>query len=205
MRTRSKCFLGNHYEKRSLTLLCLTVRAVLLSGTDTNTVTMCWSLFYMASHPEIQEKVHREITEAFGYNDPPGYSEKTGLPFTAATLLEVQRLATVPHVSIIHRATTKGQLAGYTIPEDSWILLSVWSVHRNPKYFPQPFEFRPERFLDKDGRVATDLPVISFSTGKSVLVSGKNMYVQAADPVCICTARHVIVGSHPSMTHRTDS
>jgi cytochrome P450 len=140
-----------------------------VAGSDTTQTSLRWALFYMATYPKIQDKVYEEISEKFGNDEIPSFADRTKLPYTEATLLEIQRQATLLPLSLIHRATESTKLAGYDIPEDTWIVNHIWAVHRNPKYFPDPEAFKPERFLDeKQQGLKKPLQLIPFSTGKRV-------------------------------------
>jgi len=144
------------------------VNDLFLAGSDTTATTLRWALFYMASNPEIQDKVNHEIVEKFGSDEFPSYADRVKLPFTEATLLEIQRLANLLPLSLVHRVTENTKLMGYNIPKDTWVVPFIWAVHHNPKYFPEPEKFIPGRFLDDKGNVKRDLPLIPFSVGKRI-------------------------------------
>ncbi len=58
-------------------------------------------------------------------------------------------------------------LAGYDIPEDTMVLINNWGLHRDPDYWPNPEEFRPERFLDSQGKLAPKpTSFLPFSAGR---------------------------------------
>jgi cytochrome P450 len=139
-----------------------------LAGSDTTTTTLRWALFFMATHLDIQDEVYREIVDKFGPDEIPSFGDRTKLAYTEATLLEIQRHATLLPLSLVHRATENAQLAGYSIPENTWVVSHIWAVHKNPKYFPDPDAFMPERFLDEKGNIKRNLQLIPFSTGKRI-------------------------------------
>lgn len=120
----------------------------------------------MASYPEVQDRVHNEIVEQFGHDELPSFADRTKLPFTEATLLEIQRNANLVPLSLIHRTMEPAKLLGYDIPQETWVINSIWALHHDPKYFPEPDKFLPDRFLDEKGHLKRNLPLIPFSTGK---------------------------------------
>ncbi|MEE6460478.1 hypothetical protein FKM82_000983 [Ascaphus truei] len=83
-----------------------------IAGTDTTTNTLLWSLLYMCLHPNIQEKVQAEIDTVIGRDRPPSLTNKSEMPFTEATIMEVQRMTVVVPLSVPHMAseTTGEQL-----------------------------------------------------------------------------------------------
>lgn len=73
--------------------LRLTVRQLFVAGTETSVNTLRWILMYMMEYPEIQNRLQKEIDSVVGRNRLPRVGDK--LPFTEATIMEVQRIATI--------------------------------------------------------------------------------------------------------------
>eukprot|EP00058_Branchiostoma_floridae_P012137 XP_002597625.1 hypothetical protein BRAFLDRAFT_59118 [Branchiostoma floridae] len=144
-----------------------------LAGTETTSTAIGWALFDMLLYPNVQEKascyflVHQEIDSVLG-QAVPSYSLRDKMPYTTATLAEVQRINTILPYSVPHATSTDTTLNGYTIPEDAIILVNLWSVHMDPQLFPVPDKFNPGRFLDQDGNFSKHPALISFSIGPRV-------------------------------------
>ncbi|XP_066270896.1 cytochrome P450 2D4-like [Branchiostoma lanceolatum] len=138
-----------------------------LAGTETTANTIRWALLYMMVNPEVQEKVHQEIDSVLGQT-PPSYAQRSLLPYTTATLAEVQRIKPIGPLSVPHAASRDTTLNGYNIPQETWILVNLWSVHMDPKLFPEPNQFQPERFLDQDGNFVKHEALIPFGIGHRV-------------------------------------
>ncbi|XP_078578454.1 cytochrome P450 2U1-like [Branchiostoma floridae x Branchiostoma japonicum] len=138
-----------------------------LAGTDTVAATLHWALLYMMVNPDIQEKVHQEIDSVLGQS-APSYAQRNLLPYTTATLAEVQRFKPVAPLSVQHTAPRDTTLNGYNIPQNAPILINLWSVHMDPQLFPEPNTFKPERFLDQDGNFVKHEALIPFSLGHRV-------------------------------------
>ncbi|XP_019642652.1 PREDICTED: cytochrome P450 2U1-like [Branchiostoma belcheri] len=138
-----------------------------LAGTETTATTTRWALLYMIVNPKIQEKVHQEIDSVLGQS-PPSYAQRNLLPYTAATIAEVQRIKPILPLSVPHAASRDTTLNGYNIPQEAIILVNLWSVHMDPELFPEPDSFRPERFLDQDGNFAKHEALIPFSIGHRI-------------------------------------
>ncbi|XP_066270863.1 cytochrome P450 2U1-like [Branchiostoma lanceolatum] len=138
-----------------------------LAGTETTANTIRWALLYMMVNPGIQEKVHQEIDSVLGQT-PPSYAKRSLLPYTTATLAEVQRIKPIAPLSVPHAVSRDTTLNGYNIPQESWIWVNLWSVHMDPKLFPEPNQFQPERFLDQDGNLVKHEALIPFGIGHRV-------------------------------------
>ncbi|XP_058150369.1 cytochrome P450 2U1 [Dasypus novemcinctus] len=139
-----------------------------IAGTDTTTNTLLWCLLYMSLNPDVQEKVHEEIERVIGPDRAPSLTDKFQMPYTEATIMEVQRLAVVVPLAIPHMASEETVLQGYTIPKDTLILPNLWSVHRDPVTWEKPDDFYPNRFLDDQGQLIKKETFIPFGIGKRV-------------------------------------
>ncbi|XP_029361300.1 cytochrome P450 2U1 [Echeneis naucrates] len=139
-----------------------------IAGTDTTTNSILWILLYMMLFPDIQDKVAAEIDEVVGRHRNPSMADKGSLPFTEATIMEVQRLTVVVPLGIPHMASKTTVFRGYTIPQGTVILPNLWSVHRDPSVWENPENFDPTRFLDDDGKLLRKECFIPFGIGRRV-------------------------------------
>ncbi|XP_005406339.2 PREDICTED: cytochrome P450 2U1, partial [Chinchilla lanigera] len=139
-----------------------------VAGTDTTTNSLLWCLLYMCLYPDVQEKVHAEIKRVIGPTRAPSLTDKAQMPYTEATIMEVQRLTVVVPLAIPHMTSEKTVLQGYTIPKGTVILPNLWAVHRDPAIWENPDEFHPSRFLDDQGQLLKTEAFIPFGIGKRV-------------------------------------
>ncbi|XP_078407104.1 cytochrome P450 2U1 isoform X1 [Cetorhinus maximus] len=139
-----------------------------VAGTDTTSNTVLWAILFMAAHPEVQEKVQREISTVVGESRPPSLKDKLHMPFTEATIMEIQRMTTVVPLAIPHMASETVDFKDYTIPKGSIVVANLWSVHRDPSMWEHPDEFNPSRFLDADGNIVKNEAFMPFGIGKRI-------------------------------------
>ncbi|XP_076830836.1 cytochrome P450 2U1 [Brachyhypopomus gauderio] len=139
-----------------------------VAGTDTTTNSILWMVLYMCLHPDVQEKVQQEIDAVVGSGRPPSLTDKGTLPYTEATIMEVQRMTVVVPLSIPHMASKTTEFRGYTIPKGTVIIPNLWSVHRDPSVWENPDEFNPSRFLDEQGQLLRKEFFIPFGIGRRV-------------------------------------
>ena len=146
--------------------LPLTVVNLFVAGTETTAATLRWAVLYMAAFPGIQDRIHQELDSVTGGNHLPRLTDKAELPLTCATLLEIQRIATVTPLGAPHMCAEDSTIGSYTIPKGAIIIANLWAIHHNPDSWPNPDKFNPERFLDADENVLEKEEFIPFSTGK---------------------------------------
>ena len=71
--------------------------------------------------------------------------------------------------TLIHRALEPVNIAGYTFDKGTLLCGNFMSTHFDEEYWDMPYQFRPERFLNENGKIMTDTPnFLPFSFGKRV-------------------------------------
>nr|XP_045736574.1 cytochrome P450 2U1 isoform X2 [Mirounga angustirostris] len=114
------------------------------------------------------KKVQEEIERVIGADRVPSLTDKAQMPYTEATIMEVQRLTAVVPLAIPHMTSEKTVLQGYSIPKGTVIVPNLWSVHRDPATWEKPDDFYPNRFLDDQGQLIKKETFIPFGIGKRV-------------------------------------
>ncbi|XP_047470851.1 cytochrome P450 306a1-like isoform X1 [Penaeus chinensis] len=136
------------------------------AGSETTITTLKWHLLNMALFPDIQTRIQRELDEQAKGRDYVTLGEGEDLPLTQAAIMESQRLRSVVPLGIPHGVSQELRVAGYRVPRDTMILPLLWFVHHNPDTWPDPELYRPERFLDTEGRVLKHPAFMPFQTGR---------------------------------------
>ncbi|XP_022095852.1 cytochrome P450 2J6-like [Acanthaster planci] len=143
-----------------------TVANLFGAGTETTATTLQWALLYMAVYPKIQQRVQAEIDDVVGRNRLPRIADKSQLNFTRAVIWEVQRLTIVVPLGVAHAAASDTQLRGFTIPKGALLVPNLWAVAHDSNVWPEPDQFKPERFLNDKGEAAITDELIPFSVGR---------------------------------------
>lgn len=141
---------NNLRSEKDLTFL---IFDLFFAGTDTTTNTAKWMFLYMASYPEVQKKVQKEIDEVLPKGTLVSMDDKPRLQYTEAMINEVLRKSSQANTGLQHSASQDTQLAGYNIPKGTVVMSAVDSIHNDPRYWDKPDEFLPERFLDSEGKL----------------------------------------------------
>ena len=117
-----------------------------LAGHETTALTLTWSWYLLARHPEVEDLLATEWKVVLGGRTPTP-DDLPKLPYTEAVITEAMRI--FPPVYLIGReATCDLELGGYRVRKGYTVFMSQWVSHRDPRYFPDPDAFRPERWLD---------------------------------------------------------
>src|SRR5262245_2470569 len=149
-----------------------------LAGHETTALTLTWSWYLLARHPEVEEKLVAEWQSVLGGRTPTA-DDLPKMPYTDAVITEAMRV--YPPVYLIGReATTELELGGYRVRKGYTVFMSQWVSHRDPRYFPDPEAFRPERWL---GGLAKRLPKYAyypFGGGPRVCIGNTFALTEAA-------------------------
>jgi cytochrome P450 len=120
------------------------VVTVMLTGTETTATTLSWALHELARHPEVEERVHREVDAVIGTR-PPGHADVARLEHTGRVLDETLRLH--PALLFMRRAVAPVEIGGTAIPAGTEIAYSPYALQRDPDLYPFPDRFDPDRWL----------------------------------------------------------
>jgi cytochrome P450 len=118
----------------------------LIAGHETTATALAWAMATLARHPEVVGRMRDEIA-ALGPDPSP--DALAALPYLDAVSHEVLRLH--PIIAEFFRTVKKGPftLQGYSIPSDTSVAGSILMIHRDQQLYPEPEQFRPERFVER--------------------------------------------------------
>ena len=119
---------------------------VLLAGHETTANALSFSLWLLAQHPEIQQRLHEESASVLG-EGMPAAEHYPRLRYAEMVFAEAMRL--YPPVWVTARTCASPyEIAGYPIEPGAILLAPQFCVHRDPRFYPDPLAFDPERFSE---------------------------------------------------------
>ncbi|XP_076750715.1 putative cytochrome P450 4aa1 isoform X1 [Xylocopa sonorina] len=137
----------------------------MLAGQDSVGTATAMTMFLLASHPEWQDKCIEELDRIFnGHPRLPTMSDLKEMKCLEMCIKESLRL--YPSVPLIARILGEDVKIGkHVIPAGCSVLISPYSTHRLSHHFPDPEEFKPERFSPENCEKRHPYAYIPFSAG----------------------------------------
>ena len=116
----------------------------LMVGHETTATALMWTWYLLSENPEVATKLYSEVDHVLGDRLPSG-QDCDRLPYTRMVFAESMRL--YPPVWLLtRRAVRDVKINGFVIRSGSYVHLSPFVMHRDPRYFPEPERFDPERW-----------------------------------------------------------
>ncbi|KIK59171.1 hypothetical protein GYMLUDRAFT_245592 [Collybiopsis luxurians FD-317 M1] len=153
----------------------------LIAGHESTAHTLCFAFALLALYPDQQEILFRHIKSVLPDGRPPTYEEMPLLTHSMAVLYETVRMyppvTDIPKYSAEDTSLTISNPAGekriLPIPRGTRITINIAGLHYNPRYWKDPEEFRPARFLEPDWPRDAFIP---FSAGPRACIGRKVLY-----------------------------
>ncbi|MGD1866774.1 MAG: cytochrome P450 [Phormidesmis sp.] len=119
---------------------------LLLAGHETTASAIVWMLYWIHHLPEVEQKLRAEL-KALG--PQPDLIAITQLPYLTAVCQETLRIYPITPTTFIRALREPMTLAGYPFKAGTALMPATYIIHQRPDLYPEPQQFRPERFLEK--------------------------------------------------------
>jgi unspecific monooxygenase len=116
------------------------VFSLLVAGVDSSAILLSWALHWLSRSPEALDRLTGEVR---GVEGP----ELLNLPYLQAVFLETLRMYPIVPTPTGRKLTREVQIGGRSYEAGTTLLPCPYLVHRRPDLYPEPEQFRPERFL----------------------------------------------------------
>lgn len=117
---------------------------LLIAGHDTSTALLAWALYLLGKHPAALARAASEA-QTLPADRPPTPEHLRRLEYLDMVIKETLRL--YPPIHVGNRLAASDQtVCGHAIPSGTRVMYSIYLAHRHPDHWPDPDEFRPERF-----------------------------------------------------------
>ncbi|MGE0765888.1 MAG: cytochrome P450 [Hyphomicrobiaceae bacterium] len=154
------------------------MKQYLWAGTETTALTLAWSIYEASQRPDVAERIRREGDEVYGIEGrDPVPADYSRLAYTRAVIQETMRL--YPPIWGLIRVAAKDDVIGDTkINAGDRVTLFAYGTHHSSKYWDEPEEFRPERFMGEAAKKRKPYVYIPFGGGKRSCIGGAMSQVE---------------------------
>ncbi|KAF8622696.1 hypothetical protein AX15_006794 [Amanita polypyramis BW_CC] len=168
----------------------------LLAGHETTANTLCFTFALLALYPDIQEQLFRHIRSVVPDGTRPMYDQMPRLNFALAVIYETLRMfPPVPGIpkqsdedTALVTSNLKGEKLTIPIPKGTLLMISTPGLHYNPRYWKDPYEFNPSRFLGDWDRDA----FLPFSGGARGCLGRRFTETESLAVLCMIISRYRI-------------
>jgi cytochrome P450 len=116
------------------------------AGHETTATALCWAIELLGHNPHVERRLREELASPDGGDD-----------YLDAVMKETLRIRPVV-VDVVRKVLRDEEIAGQRIPAGTWLVPAIAVVQQRPDLYPEPHEFRPERFLDGQTDAYTWIP-----------------------------------------------
>ena len=120
------------------------VLTIFLAGYETVANALSWTWMLLGQNAEAEKRLHAEVDRVLG-GRLPALDDMPNLRYTEMVLAEAMRLYP-PAWAMGRQAVCDVEIGPYRLPGGTYFFFSQYQIQRNPKYFPDPLRFDPERF-----------------------------------------------------------
>jgi cytochrome P450 len=145
-------------------------KTLIVAGHDTTSTALSAITYFLAMHPEVQEKARKEVLAVLRDRHAiPTISQQKNMPYVGAIIREAQRL--VPSTATIMNRKTPCAVTlsdGTVLPTGTNVAISIYAMNRDPKRWKNPDVFNPDRHLGDDSEGKGHMDYLTFSAGKRI-------------------------------------
>ncbi len=147
------------------------------AGHETTAVGMTWMWYLLAQYPEVEAKLHEELDRVLA-GRLPTIEDLPLLTYTEKVVKESLRLYP-PAMSIGRQVHEKVTLGGVELQAGQNLTISVYGIHRDARFYPEPDAFDPERFSPENEKSLLKYAYLPFGTGPRVCIGNAFSLMEA--------------------------
>jgi len=140
---------------------------IFLAGHETTANMMAWTWYLLSQNPEVEARFHAEIDAL--PDGEPGLDDLPQLSYTRRVLSESLRLYP-PGWIVGRRAIVDTSVGGYAVPRRTVLILAPTVTHMDPRWFPDPNCFNPDRWTPEADAVRPKFAFFPFSGGSRICI-----------------------------------
>lgn len=150
---------------------------LIIAGHETTAAAVTWTWYLLSQHPEIEQRLHRELDTVLA-GRVAQIEDLPKLAFLQRVLQESMRIR--PPVWFIGRkAIADDVVMGVEVPAGSPVIVSPYTMHRHPEFWPSPEVFDPDRFLPERSIGRAQFAYIPFGGGRHLCIGNHLSMLEA--------------------------
>jgi cytochrome P450 len=149
-----------------------------LAGHETTALLLAHTFYLLSKHPDVERRLFAEVDAVLG-GRAASADDVRALSLTERVLKETMRLYP-PAWTTGREVAEDVEIGGYFIPKGSQILTSQWVVHRDPRWFPNPEGFDPDRWTPERAKELPKFAYFPFGGGPRVCIGNHFATMEAA-------------------------
>ncbi|KAL7155167.1 hypothetical protein ABFS83_03G057300 [Erythranthe nasuta] len=122
-------------------------QTMVLGSTDTTTATLTWALSLLLNNRHVITMARQELDLHVGRERQVRVSDVENLVYIKSIIKETLRLCPPTALPAPRESVEDCTVAGYHVPAGTRLFVNIWKLHRDQRVWPEPLEFKPERFL----------------------------------------------------------
>ncbi|KAG5328855.1 CP6K1 protein, partial [Acromyrmex heyeri] len=152
-----------------------------IASYETSSTTMIFTLYELARHPEVQNRLRKEILNALDETDGKiTYNMVMSLPYLDMVVSEILRMyPPLPFLDRITKETYKVPNSDLVLEKGTPIYISLLGMHYDPEYYPTPDKFDPERFTEENKRNRPPYVYLPFGNGPRMCIGSRMGLLQS--------------------------
>jgi cytochrome P450 len=147
------------------------------AGHETTSGALTWTFYLLSQHPEVEAKLLEEINRVLG-DRLPTFNDLPNLPYTEMIIKESMRLFP-PAWSTTREAIEDVTIGDYAVAKRNTILINIYGIHRDERFFPNALQFDPERFSADNEKNIPRYAYMPFGAGPRVCIGNAFAMMEA--------------------------
>lgn len=159
-----------------------------LAGHETTSLALTHALFLLGKHPEVLRRVHAEVDDVLSGERLPSEEDVPKLALVERVIKEAMRLH--PPAWVVGREVAKPiEISGHRIEKGTQAVVSQWLTHRDPRWWPRPEAFDPDRFLPEVQKARPRFAYFPFGGGPRVCIGNHFAMMEAVLMLALIVSR----------------
>lgn len=137
------------------------------AGTETSSDALQWAMSELMRNPRVMQKAQAELRDKLGGKPTVTEADLADMTYLKLVVKETLRLHPALPLLVPRECNETCKIMGYDVPKGFVVFVNAWAIGRDPKFWDDPEEFKPERFENsKVDLKGTDFEFIPFGAGR---------------------------------------